>query len=72
MTQATRTTIVPWITWLSPGFEQHAALNVQCLRGRADTRITHDHLFHSVLGLMQVSTSVYRRDLDAYGACAVP
>jgi len=60
---------VPWITWLSPGFEQASGLAMQCLRGRADARITHDHLFHSVLGLMQVGTAAYRREFDAYAGC---
>jgi lipid A ethanolaminephosphotransferase len=60
---------VPWVTWLSPGFEQRAGVTMQCLRTRADTRLTHDNLFHSVLGLMQVSTSVYQRPLDAYTGC---
>lgn len=60
---------VPWITWLSPGFAQQAGLSARCLRARADERITHDHLFHSVLGLMQVGTSAYQRSLDAYAAC---
>ena len=29
----------------------------------------HDNLFHSVLGLMGVSTAAYRRSLDAYTGC---
>jgi lipid A ethanolaminephosphotransferase len=41
-----------------------------CLRAQAATRLTHDHLFHSVLGLMQVGTQAYRRALDAYAGCA--
>jgi lipid A ethanolaminephosphotransferase len=60
---------VPWVSWLSPGFEQHTGITMQCLRPRADTRITHDNLFHSVLGLMQVGTTVYQRQLDAYAGC---
>jgi lipid A ethanolaminephosphotransferase len=63
---------VPWITWLSPGFSERSSVSPQCLRGRIDERITHDHLFHSVLGLMQVSTSAYRRALDAYAGCPAP
>jgi lipid A ethanolaminephosphotransferase len=61
---------VPWVTWLSPAFGQHRGLSLQCLRARADVPVTHDHLFHSVLGLMQVSTSAYRPELDAYAGCA--
>jgi lipid A ethanolaminephosphotransferase len=60
---------VPWVTWLAPGFEQRTGITMQCLRARADARITHDNLFHSVLGLMQVGTSAYRRPLDAYAGC---
>jgi lipid A ethanolaminephosphotransferase len=61
---------VPWITWLSAGFERRSGLALECLRGLADRRVTHDNYFHSVLGLMQVQTRAYQRSLDAYAACA--
>ncbi len=61
---------VPWITWLSPGFEEQSGLSLQCLRAHAQQRVTHDHLFHSMLWLMQVGTAAYRRSLDAYAGCA--
>lgn len=60
---------VPWITWLSPAVERRRGVDVACLNAKASTRITHDNLFHSVLGLMDVQTSVYRRELDAYTDC---
>ncbi len=60
---------VPWITWLSPGFAQRQRLDAACLQGRADVEISHDHYFHSVLGLLDVLTSVYQPALDAYAAC---
>ena len=59
---------VPWISWLSPGLEQRTGITIQCLRGRRDVPLSHDNYFHSVLGLMQVSTAVYDRRLDAYCA----
>jgi len=63
---------IPWITWLSPGFEQASGIPMACLRARAQTHVTHDNLFHSVLGLMQVRTSAYQRTLDAYAGCPAP
>jgi lipid A ethanolaminephosphotransferase len=60
---------VPWITWLSPGFAQRQRLDAACLQGRADAAMSHDHYFHSVLGLLDVQTSVYQPALDAYAAC---
>jgi lipid A ethanolaminephosphotransferase len=61
---------VPWITWLSPGFSGRTGVATECLRGLADAPVSHDNYFHGVLGLMQVRTSVYRRALDPYAACA--
>ena len=60
---------VPWFTWLSAGYQQRSGIATECLRARAAQRVTHDHLFHAVLGLLQVSTRVYRRDLDPYASC---
>ncbi len=60
---------VAWVTWLSAAWENQQHLGMECLRTRADVRITHDNLFHSVLGMMQVATTAYRGDLDAYAPC---
>lgn len=60
---------VPWITWLSPSFQQRTGVTLACLRRHADAHVTHDNLFHSVLGLMRVATSAYRLSLDAYADC---
>jgi lipid A ethanolaminephosphotransferase len=60
---------VPWITWLSSSFAARSKVDVTCLNSRADTRLTHDSYFHSVVGLLDVKTSVYRRDLDVYAPC---
>jgi lipid A ethanolaminephosphotransferase len=60
---------VPWITWLSSGYAARSKVDVACLNSRADTRFTHDSYFHSVLGLLDVKTSVYQRDLDMYASC---
>ncbi len=60
---------VPWITWLSDDFARRSRLNIECLRAAADTRVSHDNLFHSVLGLMDVQTTVYQRAADVYAPC---
>jgi lipid A ethanolaminephosphotransferase len=60
---------VPWITWVSEGFQRSAGLSMSCLRTAGDQRISHDNYFHSVLGLASVQTSAYVPALDAYAAC---
>ncbi len=61
---------VPWITWLSPGFEQRSHVSTVCLQKRLDSPISHDNYFHSVLGLMNVNTGVYKDSMDIYAPCA--
>jgi len=63
---------VPWITWLSPGFEQRNKLTTACLKQQLDAPVSHDNYFHSVLGLMNVQTSVYKPALDIYAGCTKP
>ncbi|PPT77547.1 phosphoethanolamine transferase [Xanthomonas arboricola pv. populi] len=61
---------VPMAAWLSPGMVQWRGLNMQCVRQRALQPASHDNLFHSALGLMDVSTRAYSRELDLFGGCA--
>ena len=62
-------TRVPWISWLSPAFARAQGLDLACLQARRDAPLRHDHLFHSVLGLLHLQTSVYQAALDAYAPC---
>lgn len=65
-------TEVPMMLWLSDGFARSAALDQDCLSTRARAPASHDHLFHSVLGLLDVSTSIYDAQLDVSAACRKP
>ncbi len=61
---------VPWITWLSAGFESRSAVTMTCLRDNTHVPVSHDNYFHSVLGLLGIQSKVYQRQLDAYANCA--
>ena len=63
---------VPWITWMSDGFAARGKIDTACLQARSKERVSHDNYFHSVLGLLNVQTSVYRKDWDMYAPCVKP
>ena len=65
-------THVPMLVWLSPEFERSAGIDDDCLRGVAGDPASHDNLFRSVLGLLDVETSVYRADQDLFSKCRAP
>ena len=61
---------VPWITWLSPAMQERTGVQTACLqRDQATRRLSHDHYFHSVLGLLDVHTSAYLPERDVFMAC---
>ena len=62
-------TQVPMVMWFSPGFTADRGLDMSCVRHRAAQRTDQDNLFPSVLGLMQVQTSVYDRSRDLFAPC---
>ena len=63
-------TSVPLITWLSPDFIYKHKLNLACLNESSKTNIvSHDNIFHSVLGALGLSTDLYKPELDIYRAC---
>ncbi|WP_240592778.1 phosphoethanolamine transferase [Macromonas bipunctata] len=62
-------THVPMLTWLSPAFQQQRGVTADCLRPQAGQALSHDHLFHSLLGLSGVQTQVRQPALDIFGAC---
>lgn len=62
-------TQVPMVAWLSPGLQQRRGLDGGCLRARAARPASHDNLFHSVLGLMDVATAVRQPALDLFVPC---
>jgi len=54
-------THVASIFWFGDNYDE---INIDSVRQKADMDFSHDNLFHTVLGLMEVDTSVYNRELD--------
>lgn len=62
-------TRVPLIAWFDRQFASSMGLNLDCLKKSATMPLSHDNLFSSLLGMMNVTTKAYERDLDMYAAC---
>jgi lipid A ethanolaminephosphotransferase len=65
-------TRVPMVMWLSPGYASSFSLNSGCITERAKSPVAHDHLFHTVLGMLDVKTAVYEEKMDFSAACRRP
>ncbi|MFM8517312.1 MAG: phosphoethanolamine transferase [Nevskiaceae bacterium] len=62
-------THVPMVFWSTPGFGERMGIDQQCLREQRSQSLSHDNYLHTVLGLLDVSTSVRKPDLDFVRSC---
>jgi len=62
-------THVPMVIWLSPSLTESGDVSARCLSARTGSAYSHDNLFHSVLGLLDVKTDAYRAERDLFDGC---
>ncbi|WP_421261364.1 phosphoethanolamine transferase [Aeromonas jandaei] len=63
-------TRIPMQIWVSPSFAREKKLNIACLQKNAEVvSYSHDNLFSSILGIWDVNTKVYKKELDLFRQC---
>lgn len=60
---------VPAIMWIGGHYHE---VDLPSLRKKRNDPFTHDHLFHTILGYLEVETSIYRPELDILTGCRKP
>lgn len=55
---------VPMLLWMNEGARARLAPDAECLRSMAQQRLSHDNLFHTLLGAFDVRTQAYNPRLD--------
>ncbi|MBV8248446.1 MAG: phosphoethanolamine--lipid A transferase [Comamonas sp.] len=59
---------VPMIVWLGT-LGARTRLDQSCLNKTLDQPVSHDNLYHTVLGLVDVTSPTYQAPMDALAAC---
>lgn len=62
-------THVPFMVWMSEGFSERFRIDRTCLNARRAQPFSHDNVFHSVLGMLNVNTAVFNPRLNLFSAC---
>lgn len=63
-------THVPMVMWFGNQTLKDAAVDLKCLQAKRDQPdLSHDYMFHSVLGLLGVTTAEYQPKLDIFSSC---
>ena len=62
-------THVPMILWMPNDGALAATLKPDCLQGLRDQPVSHDHLFHTVMGWVGARADVYQAQRDLLAGC---
>jgi glucan phosphoethanolaminetransferase (alkaline phosphatase superfamily) len=63
-------TYVPMVMWFGPGAYKNWGIDQGCMQGKlADSELSHDNVFYSLLGFFLVPGTVYQPQLDMFGSC---
>lgn len=60
---------VAMLAWFSDNYQKSFAVDTHCLQLSREKPLTQDNLFHSMLGLLEVNSQVYKPDLDLFANC---
>jgi lipid A ethanolaminephosphotransferase len=60
---------IPFIVWLSPEFANSSNIDTECLKQHSGEAYSHDNLFHSLLGMLDIQTHEYDPELDIFNHC---
>lgn len=63
-------THIPFLLWLSSDYAHTYGVNERCLRQQAQQQeVSQDNVFHTLLGMVNIQTSLYQPNLDLLKAC---
>jgi lipid A ethanolaminephosphotransferase len=62
-------THIPMILWMSDNFKTRFAIDESCVADKKDQRMSHDNLFHSLLGMLDIETTERNPELDIFASC---
>ena len=62
-------TRVPMVLWMSERFRDSLGVDQGCLKSAAEAPVSHDNMFSTVLGMVDVTTTARDEALDLAGVC---
>lgn len=65
----TQQTHIPMVLWLSARWRSDTGLSLTCLKHTASKRTGHDHVFSTIMAMMDVRAAPYDPELDMLAAC---
>jgi lipid A ethanolaminephosphotransferase len=63
---------VPMLMWLSPSYAARQGVAGDCLASHSATAVSHDNIYHTIMGAAEVRNASYDRQRDIVAMCRRP
>lgn len=60
---------VPFLLWMAQSYKALFAVDARCIRQKANGTVSHDNVFHTVLGMLDIATTERIPALDLTSGC---
>lgn len=60
---------IPAMMWISEEMATNHKINIECMNAKKNARLSHDYLFHTLLNVFEIKTTVYDNTLDLFDKC---
>ena len=60
---------IPWLLWVSPESSISMSIDNECLNNHGP--LSHDNFSHTLIGLMNIESSLYKPELDITSRCRI-
>ncbi len=62
-------THIPALVWMSDSYIENRGVDRNCLKNKTTDRFSHDNFSHTLLGILDIQTTVYDKELDLFDLC---
>ncbi len=62
-------TRVPMYAWVPPAFARMEKWDAKCMAEQTKIQRSHDNIYSTILGFLEIETAEYKRELDLFSAC---
>lgn len=63
-------TQIPMFLWMSESMKKYDHIDYECLKEHSrENSYSHDNIFHSMIGLLEIKTKLYEENLDFFAKC---
>ncbi|MEP7156385.1 MAG: sulfatase-like hydrolase/transferase, partial [Betaproteobacteria bacterium] len=62
-------TRVPMYVWVSPQFLSLENWDAKCMAEQTKVQRSHDNIYSTILGMLEIETAEYKKELDLFEAC---